>query len=56
MGINQQSSGEPQSGTTIKKPYEKPTFRYEQVFVTSALSCGKISNTQASCVGANSAS
>lgn len=24
-----------------KKPYLKPDFRYEQVFVTSALSCGK---------------
>ncbi len=24
-----------------KKPYEKPSFRFEQVFVTSALSCGK---------------
>jgi hypothetical protein len=49
MGINQQSSGEPQSETTIKKPYEKPTFRYEHVFVTSALSCGKVSPTQATC-------
>jgi hypothetical protein len=25
-----------------KKPYEKPSFRFEQVFVTTALSCGKI--------------
>lgn len=24
-----------------KQPYEKPEFRYEKVFVTSALSCGK---------------
>jgi len=24
-----------------KKPYEKPAFRYEQVFVTTALSCNK---------------
>lgn len=30
-----------------KEPYEKPAFRYEQVFVTSALSCGKI--TAGSC-------
>jgi hypothetical protein len=29
---------------TSKKPYEKPSFRYEHVFVTSALSCGKIGN------------
>ena len=27
------------SGT--KKPYEKPSFRYEEVFVTTALSCTK---------------
>ncbi len=32
-----------------KKPYEKPAFRYEQVFVTTALSCGKISITQTNC-------
>ena len=32
-----------------KKPYEKPAFRFEQVFVTTALSCGKISVTQGSC-------
>ncbi len=36
-------SDEPQTPATTRKPYEKPAFRYEQVFVTSALSCGKIS-------------
>ena len=41
---------------TSKKPYEKPSFRYEQVFVTTALSCGKISSTQSSCTGHQSAS
>ncbi len=35
---------------TTKKPYEKPSFRYEQVFVTTALACGKISATQQSCL------
>jgi hypothetical protein len=35
------SSGEPQAAATEKKNYEKPGFRYEQVFVTSALTCGK---------------
>ncbi|HTT19159.1 MAG TPA: hypothetical protein VMG82_09450 [Candidatus Sulfotelmatobacter sp.] len=34
--------------TTAKKPYEKPTFRHEQVFVTTALSCGKLA-TQGTC-------
>lgn len=28
-----------------KKAYEKPSFRYEKVFVTSALSCGKVSQS-----------
>jgi hypothetical protein len=41
MTVNNLSSGELQSAANIKKPYEKPTFRYEQVFVTSALSCTK---------------
>ena len=26
-----------------KKPYEKPEFRYERVFETMALACGKVS-------------
>ena len=32
-----------------KKPYIKPAFRYEQVFVTTALSCGKTPNTSVQC-------
>jgi hypothetical protein len=32
----------------VKKPYEKPSFRYEQVFVTSALMCTK-SGTEGQC-------
>jgi len=36
---------------TTKKPYEKPSFRSEQVFVTTALACGKISITQSGCAG-----
>ena len=35
--------------TTAKKPYKKPAFRFEKVFETSALSCGKISATQRQC-------
>ena len=41
MAMNEMSSDTPQTPAT-KKPYEKPSFRYEQVFVTTALSCGKI--------------
>jgi hypothetical protein len=32
-----------------KLPYQKPAFRYEGVFETTALACGKISTTQAQC-------
>lgn len=32
-----------------KKPYHKPSFRFERVFETMALSCGKIDPTQAQC-------
>lgn len=39
-----------------KRPYEKPSFRYEEVFVTTALSCGKIGGTQSSCLAHPSAS
>jgi hypothetical protein len=34
---------------TIKKPYQKPAFRQERLFETSALSCGKVHSTQAGC-------
>ncbi len=32
-----------------RKPYRKPSFRYEQVFETMALQCGKIDPTSGSC-------
>jgi hypothetical protein len=32
-----------------KKPYKTPSVRFESVFEVSALSCGKVSDTQASC-------
>jgi hypothetical protein len=34
---------------STKLPYTKPAFRYEGVFETQALACGKISTTQAQC-------
>jgi hypothetical protein len=49
MSTNDSSSDEPRFVAVEKKPYEKPGFRYEQVFVTSALTCGKISLTQGAC-------
>jgi hypothetical protein len=51
MAMNHSSSAGPRPAAIEKKPYEKPGFRYEQVFVTSALTCGKISGTQSSCTG-----
>ncbi len=32
-----------------KKPYRKPEFRYERVFETLALACGKINGNQQQC-------
>jgi hypothetical protein len=32
-----------------KKPYTKPTFRYERVFETGALSCGKVHPNDFNC-------
>jgi hypothetical protein len=34
---------------SVKKPYEKPRVRFERVFETMAMSCGKVQTTQASC-------
>jgi hypothetical protein len=50
MAINHSSNEGPQPAAIEKKAYEKPGFRYEQVFVTSALSCGKmVGSTQGGC-------
>jgi hypothetical protein len=35
--------------TPKKKPYVKPAFRYEKVFETQALACGKIVGTGGQC-------
>jgi len=32
-----------------KKPYNKPEFRYERVFETLALACGKVQGQQGQC-------
>jgi hypothetical protein len=39
----------PEAQRTAKKPYHKPAVRYEQVFETTALSCGKVQVTQSAC-------
>jgi len=50
MTINNSSSDRSPEATTAKKPYEKPSFRFEEVFVTTALSCGKTDPSQQTCL------
>lgn len=45
----EQTPAQPETKSSIKKPYQKPEFRFERVFETRALACGKISVTQAQC-------
>lgn len=40
----------------VKRPYQKPAFRYERVFETMALACGKIQPTQQPCISLQKAS
>jgi len=56
MNMNEKSSDSQQQVEVIKKPYEKPSFRFEEVFVTTALSCGKIAGFSGACLTAGSAS
>ncbi len=49
MAMNDLSPDESPTPAATKKPYEKPAFRHEQVFVTSALSCGKIGGLGGGC-------
>jgi hypothetical protein len=50
------SGDEACSAGATKKPYQKPGFRYEQVFVTSALTCTKTGTTITCKLGTLSAS
>jgi len=34
---------------SVPRPYQVPAFRFERVFETMALACGKISPTQSHC-------
>jgi hypothetical protein len=42
-------SQRPGTGRAAKKPYNKPAVRFERVFETSALTCGKVQTTQSGC-------
>jgi hypothetical protein len=54
MDTNQIPSDEPRTPVTNKKPYEKPSFRFEKVFVTTALTCGKTSPITSNCTSLKS--
>jgi hypothetical protein len=55
MDMNENTAETPNT-PVIKKPYEKPSFRFEKVFVTTALSCGKVGTSSQSCIQHPSAS
>lgn len=38
-----------QTQRSERKPYHKPSVRYEDVFETQALTCGKVQTTQRNC-------
>jgi hypothetical protein len=40
---------DPAPSAGLRKPYQKPAVRYERVFETSALTCGKVQTTQSGC-------
>ena len=42
MAIDESPKEAPGAAVNRKKPYEKPRFRFEQVFETTALACGKV--------------
>ncbi|HMH12540.1 MAG TPA: hypothetical protein VK578_05485 [Edaphobacter sp.] len=43
------TAARPETQQTAKKVYHKPEFRFEPVFETRALSCGKVLSTQSQC-------
>jgi len=47
--LNRQQKTPGETPGPRKKPYQKPSFRYEKVFETMALSCGKVHPTQFQC-------
>ena len=40
---------QPEIEPGARKPYQKPALRYERVFETSALTCGKVQTTHSGC-------
>ena len=54
MDANRSSEKRPKAG--VKKPYQKPSFRYERAFVTTAMSCTKVAGRSRECNASPSAS
>jgi hypothetical protein len=46
---NERRAGALGARQPVRKPYRKPTVRYERVFEVQALTCGKVQTTQGSC-------
>jgi hypothetical protein len=44
-----QNQGISIGASSTKKPYQKPEVRYERVFETMALACGKTQTTEGQC-------
>lgn len=59
MGVEEEKTGQAPKEAALadaesvqtpkRKPYQRPAFRYERVFETMALSCGKTNSTQSQC-------
>jgi len=47
--MDSEKSKKAEQASQKKKTYVKPAFEHERVFETMALSCGKLSGTQAQC-------
>ena len=48
-GVPVDSGGKRRTAKPGKRPYTKPAFKFERVFETQALSCGKIGGTSTQC-------
>ena len=49
MKQTNEAARQPEIEPGARKPYHKPAVRYERVFETSALTCGKVQTTQSGC-------
>lgn len=51
IGMSDTQSTDNSLAPAKKKPYIKPAYRMEKVFVTTALSCGKVNDGSGHCAG-----